>query len=1511
MKAIVAWRWLAGIIALPIEIVLQIAPLLPDFSVQAQIIPDATLPVNSSVTSGCTTCEINGGTVRGVNLFHSFREFSIPTGGSAWFNNAPQIQTILTRVTGNTLSNIDGLIKANGTASLFLLNPNGIILGQNARLQIGGSFVASTANSFKFPDGSEFSTTDPQAPPLLTVNLTPGLQSGSIASGTITNRGNLTAEQDLILEATHLDLQGQLVAGRDLILKSDTVQIRDVTTPFAAQSGRDLLIQGDRTVDIFALNHSASGLFSGRNLVIRSATAIIGDAHYTAGGNVRVEQLDGQPGILHSPHDPIIRSNGDVVLGGYVGASLHIFAGGSVTITGLVDITGADPVNGIVEAIALSNGATVNINGQTTPTLDIRAGLDPIAIGAPIGLTGAGAFTAPAFFTPNPTNADISVGTIFTPADVEGLVFLTNQYRPNLALPGTIQVGDIDASILVGAANGSSVVIDSRGAISGTGVINSSAPIGNGGNITMLAQGDLTLFPGAEITSQGTLGGVVNLSSQANLALLAADIFNNSSGNLPGATGGSITLTGQSVLLDFAFVESNTLGQVNSGQVRINATNAVQVTNDSSVRSLIFGGAVGNSGGIAINAGSVVVNGNSELNSSVAGGQGRAGDIAIAARDGVLFEGGFARSRLEFGGVGRGGDIQIDAGSVTVTGVPPAIANASIGQLVTATFADGDAGSVRINARGAVVFDGRGSDIFTLVGFQNPVGGNAGDIVINSGSLLVTNQARLISQAEQRGNGGRIAIATGTLSVLNGSVLSSFAQVQGNAGGIRIQARDAVTLSSGVATSAVAGIGNAADISIQAGSLSLDQFTISASTAAQGNAGGVTIQVDNDVSLANKSEISTSVQPNAIGNAGTIDLTARSLNLTHDSRLSASTDGQGNAGNITVNVNTLNASQGGQLRTTTSSNGRAGDITVGSPTRPANQITLAGINSGLFANTSAGSGGQGGSIALVTHALTVIDNARISASTGGQGNTGTIQVQAGEVSLTNNARIEGRVEVGAMGSGQEITLKAGTLSLAGSAQISASTAGQGNAGRIVIQTSDRISLGEGAQIQGIAEAGSTGNGRSIDLETREFNLTGGAQVTARTDGLGNAGNINLIAATVDIADPGSGLLTQTNSNTGRGGAIAVSSQDFRLSNGAALNATTTTASPGGSITVNTNRLDANSGGQLLTTTSGSGRAGDITVSASDLMLSDRNTGLFASTIAGSTGNGGNIFVNAGTTLIENQAGIAAGSQGTGQGGSIAIQAGQLTLNQQAFITAETATNQGGNITIESDRLLLLRRDSLISASAGTTQAGGDGGNITIRAPFIIGVLGENSDITANAFSGNGGKINITTNAIYGLRFQPKLTPFSDITASSQLGISGTVTINTLNIDPSRGLAAFSVNLVDPSNQIAVGCSVGRQAAKKESRFVVTGRGGLPESPNEAFGGDRPLVELAEIQTTKPESVRLPGDLPNPSSPLLITEAQGWAIAPNGKVALLAKGVISVPHGDWQTPHHCWEKAERE
>jgi filamentous hemagglutinin family protein len=178
----------------------------------AQITPDGNLP--TYVTRSSNVWEITGGAQAGRNLFHSFSEFSVPTGNTAYFNNAPAIENIFSRVTGGSLSNIDGLVRANGTANLFLLNPNGILFGPNARLEIGGSFTASTANRFVFADGTQFNATDTQSSPLLTVSTPLGVQYGTQTFGTINNAGNLAVQpkENLTLFGTTVTSTGQLIA---------------------------------------------------------------------------------------------------------------------------------------------------------------------------------------------------------------------------------------------------------------------------------------------------------------------------------------------------------------------------------------------------------------------------------------------------------------------------------------------------------------------------------------------------------------------------------------------------------------------------------------------------------------------------------------------------------------------------------------------------------------------------------------------------------------------------------------------------------------------------------------------------------------------------------------------------------------------------------------------------------------------------------------------------------------------------------------------------------------------------------------------------------------------------------------------------------------------------------------------------------------------------------------------------------------------------------------------------
>ncbi|MEL7243606.1 MAG: filamentous hemagglutinin N-terminal domain-containing protein, partial [Cyanobacteria bacterium J06573_2] len=178
----------------------------------AQINSDDTLPNNSQINQHKNIYNITGGTQAGHNLFHSFEKFSIPNNHEVYFDNAINIQNIINRVTGKSISEINGLIRANGKANFFLINPNGIVFGENSRLDIGGSFIGSTADSFKFTDGKEFSAIYPEEKPLLSINVPLGLQYGKNQSANIVNSGNLTVNNgsNITLIGNSLENTGKL-----------------------------------------------------------------------------------------------------------------------------------------------------------------------------------------------------------------------------------------------------------------------------------------------------------------------------------------------------------------------------------------------------------------------------------------------------------------------------------------------------------------------------------------------------------------------------------------------------------------------------------------------------------------------------------------------------------------------------------------------------------------------------------------------------------------------------------------------------------------------------------------------------------------------------------------------------------------------------------------------------------------------------------------------------------------------------------------------------------------------------------------------------------------------------------------------------------------------------------------------------------------------------------------------------------------------------------------------------
>jgi filamentous hemagglutinin family protein len=250
--------------------------------------PDGTLSTNSVVTpstaGGNTTYTITGGTARnsGRYLFHSFQAFSLLKNEIGHFDNANSVQTIFGRVTGGNQSNIDGLIKANGTANLFLINPKGIVFGPNARIDLGGAFKASTATALDF-NGKLFSAINPQDAPLLSSDIVPGLQYGATPA-TLENQGVLVVQdgKELLLAGGPLDT---VVSSGTIRAYGGRITLEGGTTRVSGGS-----IQADKKNTttpnglIFIRATNTSSITDGEITANGGSIAIAGDTSSVTGG---------------------------------------------------------------------------------------------------------------------------------------------------------------------------------------------------------------------------------------------------------------------------------------------------------------------------------------------------------------------------------------------------------------------------------------------------------------------------------------------------------------------------------------------------------------------------------------------------------------------------------------------------------------------------------------------------------------------------------------------------------------------------------------------------------------------------------------------------------------------------------------------------------------------------------------------------------------------------------------------------------------------------------------------------------------------------------------------------------------------------------------------------------------------------------------------------------------------------------------------------------------------------
>ncbi|MCC5614773.1 filamentous hemagglutinin N-terminal domain-containing protein [Nostoc sp. CHAB 5836] len=1016
----------------------------------------------------------------------------------------------------------------------------------------------------------------------------------------------------------------------------------------------------------------------------------------------------------------------------------------------------------------------------------------------------------------------------------------------------------------------------------------------NGGRVELGGLGE----PGT--VALGVDGDNLSLKFPDHVARTSVSLTNSSAVFVTGAGGGNIAVNAKNLEILRGSILSGGIGQglgtpeTVAGDITLNATESIKVAGGSIVGNLVRLGSKGNGGNITIDSGSFSLGDRAQLVTSTFG-QGNAGNVTVSAKDAVSLAEASIFSTVEAGGVGKGGNIDINAATLSLIDRAQLLTTTRSAS-TTQPAGRGDPGNVNVKVTGKVdIAGGKNglSGISTVVSTETV--GNAGNITIDSNSFSLRDQAQLSTSTSGQGNagnvtvraknavdlaeasifstvsaggvgkGGNIDINAATLSLKDGAVLLTLTRGafnnqpagRGDAGNVNINVTGSVDIAgrkndspSGIGSNVQTGaVGNGGNITINSGSFSLqDGAGLEASTSGQGNAGNVRVQARDAVSLAGNAGILSTVESGGVGKGGSIDINAATLSLKDGAELLTLTRGafdtqpagRGDAGNVNINV--------------------TGSVDIAGRKN--------GFPSGIGSSVQTGTVGNGGNITINSDSFSLQDGAELSTSTFGQGNAGNVNVNVtGLVDIAGEkngffSAIFSQEKTETVANGGNITIDSGSFLLREGARVSASTFGQGNAGNVTVRARDAVSLANG-KIFSTVDAGSVGKGGNIDINAATLSLKDGGQLQTLTRGAfnnqpagrGDAGNVNVnVTGSVDIAG-GKNSLSGIGSFVDRG-----------------------TVGNGGNININSGSFSLRDGALLTAETFGQGNAGAIKVNAADFF-----------TISGNNSNiNTGLFVNS--------------QSPTGTAGDIIVTSPKVTLDNGGRLNAQSASGNGGDINIQTD-LLLLRHGAQISTTAGTEKAGGNGGNITINAPsgFIVAVPSENSDITANAYTGSGGRVDIQAFGIYGIQKSQFPTFLSDITASSEFGVNGTVELNTPDIDPSSGLVNLPTVPVD--TQIAQTCTGGSRVAK--SSFTIIGRGGLPPNPGNALNTDAVQVDLVTLNPEVGKS-STPAVSTNPTSPAPdpIVEASGWAIAANGDVILTANAATVTPHSSWQNPADC-------
>jgi filamentous hemagglutinin family protein len=675
---------LLSLYSLPASVVAQEAP----------ITSDGTTATNVTTLDG-SNFDINGGDIAGGNLFHRFGNFSVPNGGSANFLNSPDIVNIINRVTGGKISEINGLLKANGAANLFLINPAGIVFGPNASLNIGGSFLGSTADSLLFDDGTEFSATNLQASPLLRINAPIGLNLRDNPRNIVNRSVAQNPNGETNVTGGNVGLQvnpGQTLAliGGDVLLDDGNLTAKGGRIEIGNVQGSGKVVFNS-TENGLVFDYSSIDSFGNiklENTAVVDVTAGGGGDIVITGQNIEIDNSSLNAGIL-SKLGSIDAQSGDIKLNASEALTIannsfirnNIFSEASGNAGG-VDIT--------TKNLSISNGAQVSVSTNGAG----NAGDLIVRASDSVELSGEGDSPSGLFAQVNPQ----------------------------------------------GTGNGGNLTIETKrlSVSDGSKVQVSTFGEGNAGDLTIRAS-DIDVFetPIDNFFSTGIFAEV-SLARRPN----SSEILAKGKGNA-----GNLTIeTDRLRIKDGGQVSVSTFGEGNAGTLTVKASDSIEVSgiedanafggskggfrSKSFLGSEVKEGATGRGGNVKIETGELKIANQGRISVSSLDESGTAGNLEVKA-DSINLDRGTIRAATSFG---EGGNINLN--------IDDKLTMRNNSSISTQGTGDANGGNITITAPDGfvVAFPKQNNDIIATA-----QAGKGGQININAQRVYGFNKERIQS----------------------------------------------------------------------------------------------------------------------------------------------------------------------------------------------------------------------------------------------------------------------------------------------------------------------------------------------------------------------------------------------------------------------------------------------------------------------------------------------------------------------------------------------------------------------------------------------------------------------------------------------------------------------------------------------------------------------------------------------------------------------------------------------